>query len=109
MLQRAKEEPLVFCVLLELRYAEVIFLLHQCEKENRIDIFLATMKMLLPFYATTHAIKYVSMISHFLIDWHCSSGAEKHFSKEVLTKCTNNGRNVFTSRFIEWMVSNMRM
>ena len=59
MLKRAEEEPLAFCVLLELRFAEVIFLLHQCEKQNKNELFLASMKCLLPLYASSHAIKYV--------------------------------------------------
>ena len=29
MIERAKVEPLAFCILLELRFAEVAFLLHQ--------------------------------------------------------------------------------
>ena len=102
MLERAKVEPLAFCILLELRFAEVIFLLHQCEKQNRNDIFLTSMKLLLPFYATSHAIKYVSMVSDFLIDWHLSSDAERIiFAKAILTRKTKNGCTIFTDRFVE--------
>ena len=87
MVARAKVEPLAFCVLVELRFAEVIFLLHQAEKQSRNDLFLASTKFLLPLYASSHAIKYVSMVSDFLIDWHCMSEAEKIiFAKAVITR-----------------------
>ena len=110
MVSRAKEEPLAFCVLIELRFAEVIFLLHQAEKQSRNDLFLASIKFLLPLYASSHAIKYVSMLSDFLIDWHCMSQAEKIiFAKAIITRNIKNGRNLFTDRFVEWMMRDMRM
>ena len=77
MVNRAKAEPLAFCILVELRFAEVIFLLHQCEKQSRNDLFLACIKFLLPLFASSHAIKYVSMACDFLVDWFCMSEAEK--------------------------------
>lgn len=110
MVQRAKVEPLAFCVLLELRFAEVIFMLHQCEKQSKNELFLASMKLLLPIYASSHAIKYVSMVSDFLIDWYCMSEAERIiFAKAVLTKKTKNSCTIFTDRFVEWMMRDMRM
>jgi hypothetical protein len=110
MLARAKKEPLAFCILIELRFAEVIFLLYQSEKKSRHDLFIASMKFLLPFYTSSHAVKYVSMISDFLIDWFCSSDAEKIiFSKAILTRKTKNGSSIFSDRFVEWMMRDMRM
>ena len=110
MIWRAKAEPLAFCVLIELRFAEIIFLLHQAEKQSRNDLFLAGIKFLLPLYASSHAIKYVSMLSDFLVDWHCMSEAEKIiFAKGVITRKTKNGKNIFTDRFVEWMMKDMRM
>ena len=110
MVARAKIEPLAFCVLIELRFAEIIFLFHQAEKQSRNDLFLASIKFLLPLYASTHAIKYVSMLSDFLIDWYCMSETEKIiFAKAVITRKTKNGRNICTDRFVEWMMRDMRM
>ena len=110
MIERAKVEPLAFCILLELRFAEVVFLLHQCERKNKNELLLASMKFLLPFYASSHATKYVSMVSDFLIDWHCMSDAERIiFAKAVLTRKTKNGCTIFTDRFVEWMMRDMRM
>ena len=40
MISRAKTDPLAFCVLLELWFAEIIFLLHQCEKQIKMNSFL---------------------------------------------------------------------
>ena len=77
MVRRAKMEPLAFCILIEMRFAEVIFLLHQAEKQSRNDLFLASIKFLLPLYASSHAIKYVSIVSDFLVDWHCMSEGER--------------------------------
>ena len=110
MVARAKVEPLAFCILLELRFAEVVFLLHQCERKNKNELFLASMKLLLPIYASSHAIKYVSMVADFLIDWHCMSDAERIiFAEAVLTRKTKNGCTIFTDRFVEWMMRDMRM
>ena len=110
MVRRAKVEPLAFCFLIEIRFAECIFLLHQAEKQSRNDLFLASIKFLLPLYASSHAIKYVSMLSDFLIDWFCMSDAEKIiFARGVITRKTKNGRNIFTDRFVEWMMKDMRM
>ena len=110
MVARAKEEPLAFCVLIELRFAEVIFLLHQAESQSRNELYLASIKLLLPLFASSHAIKYVSMVCDFLIDWHCMSDAERIiFARAVITRKTKNGRNIFTDRFVEWMMKDMRM
>ena len=110
MVNRAQVEPLAFCVLVELRFSEVIFLLHECEKQSKNDLFIASMKFLLPLFASSHAIKYVSMVCDFLIDWHCMSDSERIiFAKAVLTRKTKNGSNIFTDRFVEWMMRDMRI
>lgn len=109
MVSRARDEPLAFCILLEMRFAEVIFLLHNAEKESRCDLFVASLKFLLPFFTSSHANKYVSMLSDFLVEWFCCSEAEQIlFEKTVLTKKTKNGCNIFTDRFVEWMMEDMR-
>ena len=108
MVERAEEHPLAFCILLELRFAEVIFLLQKCEKQNRVELFIASAKFLLPLYASSHATKYVSMLCDFLIDWHCMSNAERIiFSKAVMTRKTKNGKTIFTDRFVEWMMRDL--
>ena len=110
MVNRSKVEPLAFCILIELCFAEIIFLLHQSEKQSRNDLFLAGIKFLLLLYASSHAIKYVSMISDFLIEWYCMSEAEKIiFARGIITRKTKNGCNIFTDRFVEWMMKDMRM
>ena len=65
MVNQAKLEPLAFCLLIDLPFAEAIFLLHQREKQSRHDLFLVSMKFLLPLFASSHTIKYVSMACVF--------------------------------------------
>ncbi len=110
MINRATEEPIAFCILIELRFAEVIFMLHQSEKESQSNLFMSCLRFLLPLYASSHATKYVSMVTDFLVEWHCMSAAEKIvWAKGVLTRETKNGSMVFTDRFVEWMMRDMRM
>jgi hypothetical protein len=77
MIQRAKEFPIVMIILIEIRYAEVIFMLHQSEKESDVSKFLTAMKFLSPMFASSHATKYVNMTADFLVEWYCKSDAEK--------------------------------
>jgi hypothetical protein len=101
---------LALVILFELRFAEVIFLLRQAEKESRHEIFISCMKYLLPLFSSTHSTKYVLMLSDLLVDWYCSSDAEKIiFAKAILTRKTVNGANIFTDRYVEWMMKDMRI
>lgn len=110
MINRALEEPIAFCILIELRFAEVIFMLHQSEKESRSDLFMSCLRLLLPLYASSHATKYVSMVTDFLVEWYCMSTAEKIlWAKGVLTRDTKDGCKIFTDLFVEWMMRDMRM
>ncbi len=110
MVACAKEHPIALCILLELRFAEVIFMLHESEKRSKNDLFIAAMKFMLPLFATNHATKYVSLVSDFLVDWFCSSDAEKIiYAKAIFTRKTKNGANVFTDRYFEWMVKDLRL
>ncbi len=102
MLERAKKYPIVMVMLLEVRYAEVLFMLHEAEKKADVDLYLTAHKYLLPLFASTHAIKYVHMLSGFLVDWHCMSTAEKCiFAKGLFTRKTKNGCNIFSDRYVE--------
>ena len=50
------------------------------------------------------------MVCDFLIDWHCMSDDKKIiFARAVLTRKTKNGCTIFTNRFVEWMMRDMRM
>ena len=110
MLKRAKEKPIAMCILIEIRFAEIIFMLHESEKKSKHHLFIAALKMLLPLFTITHATKYVSMTADFLVDWFCCSDAEKIiFSNAIFTRKTKNGSNIFADRYFEWMVKDLRM
>ena len=109
MIGHAKQEHIALCVLIEIRFAEVIFMLHVCEKRSKCEMFIAALKMLLPLFAATHVTKYVSMTADFLVDWICSSEAEKIiFAKTIFTKKTKNGSNIFSDRYFEWIFKDLR-
>lgn len=110
MVQRAREVPIAMCILIELRFAEVIFMLHECEKKSKVELFITATRLLLPLFATNHATKYVSLVADFLVDWYCASPAEKIiFAKGIFTRKTKNGMNIFADRYFEWTVKDLRM
>ena len=41
--------------------------------------------------------------------WHCASPAEKvFFEKFILTRKTKSGKRIFTDRFVEWLIKDVR-
>ena len=67
------------------------------------------MKFLAPMFAASHATKYVNMVSDFLVEWYCKSHAEKViFAEFIFTHKTKHGSNIFTDRFVEWMMKDLR-
>ena len=110
MLARARKYPIVMVILLEMRFAEVIFMLHNAEQDADETLYLTALKYLAPLFAATHATKYVELLAKFLVEWHCMSDAEKAiFAKGIFTRKTKNGRNVWSDRFVEWMMRDLRM
>ena len=85
-------------------------MLHESEKEGKSDLFIAAMRFLLPLFASNHATKYVSLVADLLVDWFCSSDAEKIiYANAIFTRKTKNGANIFTDRYFEWMVRDLRI
>ena len=110
MLERARHYPIVMVILLEIRFAEVVFMLHQAEQDSNESLYVTALKYLAPLFAATHATKYVELLAKFLVDWHCMSSAERViFSNGIFTRKTKNGRNIFSDRFVEWMMRDLRM
>ena len=73
-------------------------------------MFRTALKLIARLCASTHATKYVSMITDFLTDWYCASDADKViFTKAVLTRDTLHGKKIFTDRFVEWMMKDFRV
>ena len=77
MVKRAMEEPLMLVILIQLRLAELTFMLHEAEKKGDASIYITAQKYLAILFATTHATKYVSMSMDFFVDLFCSSDADK--------------------------------
>lgn len=109
MVKRAMDEPLMLVMLTQLRLAELTFMLHEGEKKGSASIYITAKKYLAVLFATTHATKYVSMTMDFFVDYFCSSDAEKKiFEEAFLTRETKNGKKIFTDRFVEWMMKDLR-
>ena len=110
MFERAKSYPIVFAILIEVRYAEVIFMLQQSESTSNIDQYISAMKYLAPMFTCAHATKYVPMVADFLVHWFCKSTFEKKvYTEFVFTRKTKNGSTIFPDRFVEWMIRDLRM
>jgi hypothetical protein len=76
VLTKAKDYPLLMGVLTNIRFCEIIYMLQQAEEGKDLGSFLLAVKLCGPLLTVTHAIKYVSMLSDFVVDWHCRSEAE---------------------------------
>jgi hypothetical protein len=93
----------------EIRFAEVIFLLHQAEEESDAEKYLTGLKFANLLFATTNATKYVHMSSELFKWWECASDAAKElFKKVIITKKTKDGNTIYTDRFFEWFIKAMR-
>jgi len=109
MLQKAKGCTVTQSVLNEMRYAEVILLLHQAEETCDAEKFVTGLKFATILITTTYATKYTYIHAKFLMWWYWASDAEKTiFDKIVLTKKTVKGKNIFTARFVERMLWDIR-
>lgn len=97
ILERAKKWPIVMMVLIELRFAQIAFMLLDSEEAGDVDLYLTAQKFLSSLFASTHCTKYVNMLAELFVDWFCSSPAEKIvFAKGVFTRNTKNGEKIFT-------------
>ena len=102
MIERAREWPIVMVILVELRFAELTFMLDEAEKDGGdIDLFVTVHKYFSRLFASTHCTKYVSMMTDFFVKWHCYSPAERIiYSKAVFTRKTRNGKSIYTVRWL---------
>jgi len=110
IIERAMSYPIVFAILIEVRYAEVIFMLQQSEKTSDVDLYITAMKYLAPMFTCAHTTKYVPMVTDFLVQWFCKSTFEKKvYAEFVFTRKTKNGSTIFPDRFVEWMMCDLIM
>ena len=93
----------------ELRFAEAMFLLQRAEEEGNAEMFVTGMKFASLLYTVNHATKYSNIAAEFLIWWHCASAAEKaFFEKYILVRKTKKSKTIFTDRFFEWLIRDVR-
>ena len=76
IVERAKECPIIMVILIEMQCAEVIFILHQAEKESDCEKYIVATKFLAPLFAASHATKNVNMVSDLLVMWYCKAHVE---------------------------------
>ena len=109
MTKRALEHPLMLVMLIELRLAELTFMLHEAERKGDAGIYITAKKYLAALFAISHATKYVSMTIDFFVSIFCFSEADrKIFEKGIFVRKTKNGRTIFSDRFVEWMMKDFR-
>ena len=109
MTKRALEHPLMLVMLIELRLAELTFMLHEAERKGDAGIYITAKKYLAALFAISHATKYVSMTIDFFVSIFCFSDADRMiFEKGIFVRKTKNGRTIFSDRFVEWMMKDFR-
>ena len=109
MTKRALEHPLMLVMLIELRLAELTFMLHEAERKGDAGIYITAKKYLAALFAVSHATKYVSMTLDFFVSIFCFSDADrKIFEEGIFVRKTKNGNTIFSDRFVEWMMKDFR-
>ena len=109
MLEKAKCCAITQVILNDMRYVEVLLLLHQAKETWDAKQFVAALKFATTLITTTYATKYTYIHATFLIWWHCVSEAERTIYQEfVMKKKTKKGKTILIHRFVEWMVKHIR-
>ena len=100
-------------ILLDLRLAEVSMMIRDSEKSGDhgdVDLFLAALRLALPIFAVTHAVKYVRCICEFLKWWETASDAMRMtFRLFIFTRKGPQGGNYFADRCVEETMENIRV
>lgn len=87
MIDQAESYPLCMATLLDLRFAEVSIMVRDSEKSNNVDIFVASIQLVLPLFTVIHVVKYVRICTEFLQWWETASNAmQLVFRKFIFTK-----------------------
>ena len=109
LMDAAKHTPIYAQIFSEMRTAETVFLMHQSKEQADADMFVCALKFAAPLFTTNHATKYTFILAKFFQWWECSSDADKKiYEKLLMTKKTENGKNIFVDRFVEWLVKDLR-
>ena len=109
IIERAREYPIIMVVLMQLRLAEVLLLLDEAESTSDGDCLRTAKRFLNVYFAITHALKYVCLISDEAVEFHCASDADRAIKDNfVLFRKTIGGSSIFSDRFVEWLVRDLR-
>jgi hypothetical protein len=109
MQDAAQRTPIAQSIYNELRFAEVIFLLQLAEEKCDANMFVSGLKFASLLYTVSHATKYTEIAADFIVWWQCASEADKViFEKIIMTRQTAAGKTIYTDRFVEWMIRDLR-
>ncbi|GFH54062.1 hypothetical protein CTEN210_10538 [Chaetoceros tenuissimus] len=110
ILYRAKKNPLVFVILLEMRFCEILFLLQRAEHTRNAFLYCIAMKYALLLCINSNAYHYVEMICIFFIERTCMSDAlRKILDTFILFQVTKFGKYIFADRSVEWTMRDIRV
>ena len=115
MLRRAREEPLVFVVILYIMFAEITISVVDSERgtahkpRGDFELYRSAHRMMLLLWSTTNSFKYMRTTLDQEAEWLTASKREMLINELLLfTKETANGKRLFGDTFVEWNVNIVR-
>jgi len=112
MNSRAADYPLALYFLMEIRFAILCIMIRDSEKSGKKGnpaLFIACMRLSLPFLAVSNSYRYVKVLCQFLSCWETSSEAEKKlFTEFIYTRISPYGLPIWSDRCIEWTMGHIR-
>jgi hypothetical protein len=104
--ERASRYACVFDLLLTMQYTELVFNLRDAESEPdddyALELFLATERMLMPFFCSANATKYIKLGIHEREKWDTRSDfLRKIVALYVLRAKTKNGAKQYADKLME--------
>lgn len=91
-------------ILNEMRYAEVVFLLHRANEESNTENYHTTLQLQFAglLFTTNHCTKYARSARIFFIYWHWASEADRTiYEILVMMRRTKARKTIYMDRFIE--------
>ena len=109
IIARCKHFPTTFIQLLDMRFFELICMLHRSESNADSALYVAALKYTMVICSCTNATGYVEMICNIAIDLQTMSPAERAiYENFILFQKTKNGKNIFADRYVEWVMKDIR-
>jgi hypothetical protein len=111
MLERAKEYPICFVMLLQLRFTELALALTDAERAGPEGkaLYDSAARLLQGLFSVTNAFGYLYLGVHEDLEYQCASERQRLIHKlYAFVKETPNGKYIFTDRRVEWAVKDIR-